>query len=176
MHSSARYVKGRSPVAAPCDRICIGTAVSVPYAAAKVEATRRYERHHIAFDTFADHCLRRFAVCLAASASGKSAQFHGIGTSALYTLTTDTGGIGYTSGLGYITIYYSFTLSLSDTSSLSKDGSGANLIAGFSKVESHKKRVNRITGANKGTETKETSPLSPFPPVSPLPADSSFVS
>ena len=75
---------------------------------------------------------------LAASASGKSAQFHGLGTSALYNLTTDTGGIGYTAGLGYTTIYYSFTLSLSDISSLPKDESGANLIAGFTKIESHK--------------------------------------
>src|SRR6478672_3700057 len=31
---------------------------------------------------------------LAVSAGGKSAQFHGIGTSALYNLTTDSGGIG----------------------------------------------------------------------------------
>jgi hypothetical protein len=75
---------------------------------------------------------------LAASASGKSAQFHGIGTSALYNLTTDINGTGYTAGLGYTTIYYSFTLSLLDIASLPKDGSGANLIAGFTKVESHK--------------------------------------
>lgn len=75
---------------------------------------------------------------LGASASGKSAQFHGIGTSALYNLTTDTNGTGYTAGLGYTTIYYSFTLSLSDISSLPKDGTGSNLIAGFTKVESHK--------------------------------------
>jgi hypothetical protein len=75
---------------------------------------------------------------LAASASGKSAQFHGIGTSALYNLTTDTNGTGYTAGLGYTTIYYSFTLRLSDVSSLPKDQSAASLIAGFTKVESHK--------------------------------------
>jgi len=75
---------------------------------------------------------------LTVSASGRSAQFHGIGTSALYNLTTDTGAIGYTSALGYTTIYYSFTLSLSDVSLLPKNGSGANLIAGFTKVESHK--------------------------------------
>ena len=75
---------------------------------------------------------------LAASASGKSAQFHGTGSSALYNLTTDISGTGYTAALGYTTIYYSFTLSLSDINSLPKDGSGANLLAGFTKVESHK--------------------------------------
>jgi hypothetical protein len=75
---------------------------------------------------------------LAASASGKSAQFHGVGASALYNLTTDVNGTGYTSGLGYTTIYYSFTLSLSDVSALPVDGSSASIIAGFTKVESHK--------------------------------------
>jgi hypothetical protein len=87
---------------------------------------------------------------LAASASGKSAQFHGIGASALYNLTTDVNGTGYTSGLGYTTIYYSFTLSLSDVSSLPLDGSGANLIAGFTKVESHKNTA--VTPNSVGTQ------------------------
>ena len=87
---------------------------------------------------------------LAASASGKSAQFHGIGTSALYNLTTDIGGIGYTAALGYTTIYYSFTLNLSDINSLPKDGSGASLIAGFTKVESHKNTT--VTPNSVGTQ------------------------
>jgi hypothetical protein len=75
---------------------------------------------------------------LASSASGASAQFHGVGTSALYNLTTDTNATGYTAGLGYTSIYYSFTLRLSDISSLPTAQSGASLIAGFTKVESHK--------------------------------------
>ena len=75
---------------------------------------------------------------LAVSTSGRSAQFHGTGTSALYNLTTDPNGTGYTAGLGYTTIYYSFTLRLTDISSLPTAQSGANLIAGFTKIESHK--------------------------------------
>jgi hypothetical protein len=87
---------------------------------------------------------------LAASTSGKSAQFNGIGTSALYNLTTDTGGIGYTAGLGYTSIYYSFTLRLSDISSLPTNQSGASLIAGFTKVESHKNT--NVTPNSVGTQ------------------------
>jgi hypothetical protein len=74
---------------------------------------------------------------LAASLSGRSAQFYGTGTSALMNLTTDTGAIGYTAGQGYSTVYYSFTLRLSDISALPAAG-GADLIAGFTKVESYK--------------------------------------
>jgi hypothetical protein len=53
-------------------------------------------------------------------------------------LTTDSGGIGYTSGLGYTSVYYSFTLKLSDISFLPQDQSAASIIAGFTKIESHK--------------------------------------
>jgi hypothetical protein len=75
---------------------------------------------------------------LSASVSGRSAEFYGNGTSALMNLTTDTGAIGYTAALGYTTIYYSFTLRVSDLSALPTAQNGADLIAGFTKVESHK--------------------------------------
>ena len=75
---------------------------------------------------------------LAGSVSGRSAQFQGTGSSALYNLTTDPNGTGYTSGLGNTTVFYSFTLRLSDISSLPTNESGAKLIAGFTKIESHK--------------------------------------
>jgi MYXO-CTERM domain-containing protein len=83
---------------------------------------------------------------LASSGGGRSAQFHGNGTSALMNLTTDTGGSGYTSG----TVFYSFTLNLSGISSLPADQSGADLIAGFTKVESYK--ANTTTPTSVGAQ------------------------
>ncbi len=71
---------------------------------------------------------------LLSSGGGRSAQFHGTGASALMNLTTDAGAAGYTSG----TVFYSFALKLTDVGSLPTDQTAANIIAGFTKVESYK--------------------------------------
>jgi PEP-CTERM motif len=83
---------------------------------------------------------------LASSGGGQSAQFYGTGNSALMNLTTDAGALGYTSG----TIFYSFTLNLSDINSLPTDQSGADIIAGLTKVESYK--ANATTPTSVGAQ------------------------
>jgi PEP-CTERM motif len=83
---------------------------------------------------------------LASSGGGRSAQFYGTGSSALMNLTTDAGAGGYTAG----TVFYSFTLNLSAISSLPVNQSGADLVAGFTKVESYK--ANAITPTSVGAQ------------------------
>lgn len=73
---------------------------------------------------------------LASSGGGQKAQFHGNGVSALMNVTSK-GTAAYEAG----TVYYSFTLNLSDINSLPANQSQANIIAGFTKIQSYKSSI-----------------------------------